>query len=153
MELLVFLELSAPEKDCSFVNIPDRSLSDIARLLHTIKYKLYLRQSATQKQKQNKNTCSNFSPPPFFQSSFCCVESVLNCFISYQNEDQIVKMQIYITVFMNSNPLYHDYSFFSIFFSDFSPCSGRHKTEAKYIAAIKLKWEVVFFLSKFDIKI
>jgi hypothetical protein len=47
---------------------------------------------------------------------------------------------------MNSNPLYHDYSFFSIFFSDFSPvCSGRHKTEAKYIAAIKLKWEVVFW--------
>ena len=42
MELLVFLELSAPEKDCSFVNIPDRSLSDIARLLQTIKYKLYL---------------------------------------------------------------------------------------------------------------
>jgi hypothetical protein len=35
MELLVFLELSAPEKDCSFVNIPDRSLSDIARLLQT----------------------------------------------------------------------------------------------------------------------
>ena len=42
MELLVFLELSTPEKDCSFVNIPDRSLSDIARLLQTIKYKLYL---------------------------------------------------------------------------------------------------------------
>ena len=45
MELLVFLELSAPETDCSFVNI---------------------------------------------------------------QEDQIVKMQIYITVFMNSSPLYHD---------------------------------------------
>jgi hypothetical protein len=36
----VFLELSPPEKDCSFVNIPDRSLSDIARLQQTIKYKL-----------------------------------------------------------------------------------------------------------------
>ena len=35
----MFLELSAPEKDCSFVNIPDTSLSDIARLLQTIKYK------------------------------------------------------------------------------------------------------------------
>ena len=82
MELLVFLELSAPETDCSFVNI---------------------------------------------------------------QEDQIVKMQIYITVFMNSSPLYHEYSFFSIFFLTSPPCSGRHKTEAKYIAAIKLKCEVVFF--------
>jgi hypothetical protein len=36
-----FLELSPPEKDCSFVNIPDRSLSDIARLVQTIKYKLF----------------------------------------------------------------------------------------------------------------
>jgi len=43
MELLVFLKLSAPEKDCSFVNLPDGSLLDIARLLQTIKYKLYLR--------------------------------------------------------------------------------------------------------------
>jgi len=33
-------------------------------------------------------------------------------------------MQIYITVFMKSSSLYHDYSFFSIFFSDFSPVSG-----------------------------
>jgi hypothetical protein len=57
MELLVFLKLSALEKDCSFVNPPDGSLSDIARLLQMIKYKLYLRQSATQK----KPTCSNFS--------------------------------------------------------------------------------------------
>jgi hypothetical protein len=38
MELLFYLELSAPEKDCSFVNIPDRSVSDIAKLLQTIKY-------------------------------------------------------------------------------------------------------------------
>jgi hypothetical protein len=45
MELLVlvFLKLSALEKDCSFVNLPDGSLSDIARLLKMIKYKLYLR--------------------------------------------------------------------------------------------------------------
>ena len=38
MELFVFLKLSALEKDCSFVNLPDGSLSDIARLLQTIKY-------------------------------------------------------------------------------------------------------------------
>jgi hypothetical protein len=51
-----------------------------------------------------------------------------------------------VTVFMKSNLLYHDHSFFSIFFSDFSisPCPGRHKTEAKYIAAIKLKLETFF---------
>ena len=49
MELLVFLKLSALEKDCSFVNLPGGSLSDIPRLLQMIKYKLYLRQSATQK--------------------------------------------------------------------------------------------------------
>jgi hypothetical protein len=36
--LSVFLNLSALEKDCSFVNLPDGSLSDIARLLQTIKY-------------------------------------------------------------------------------------------------------------------
>ena len=40
MELLVFLKLSTLEKDCTFVNLPDGSLSDIARLLQTIKYKL-----------------------------------------------------------------------------------------------------------------
>jgi hypothetical protein len=53
MQLLVFLILSALEKYCSFVNLPDGSLSDIARLLQTIKYKLYLRPSATQ---ENNNT-------------------------------------------------------------------------------------------------
>jgi hypothetical protein len=42
---------------------------------------------------------------------------------------------------------------FQYFFLTSPPCSGRHKTEAKYIAAIKLKWEVFFFLNKFDIKI
>jgi len=47
-----------------------------------------------------------------------------NCFTSYQNEDQIVNIQIYITVFMKSSPLYHDHSFFSIFFSDFFFKSG-----------------------------
>jgi hypothetical protein len=33
MELLVFLKLSALEKDCFFVNLPDGSLSDIARFM------------------------------------------------------------------------------------------------------------------------
>ena len=64
MELLFYLELSAPEKDCSFVNIPDRSLSDIARLLQMIKYKLYFRQSATQK----KTLVPTFQKSSPFQS-------------------------------------------------------------------------------------
>jgi hypothetical protein len=37
LSVLVFLKLSALEKKNSFVNLPDRSLSDIAKLLQTIK--------------------------------------------------------------------------------------------------------------------
>jgi hypothetical protein len=54
---------------------------------------------------------------------------VSNCFISYQNEDQIVKMQIYITVFMNSSPLYHDYSFFSMYNLYFIVCCNLAMSE------------------------
>lgn len=70
--VLVFLKLSALEKDCSLVNLPDRSLSDIARLLQTIKCKLYLTVVSNTK----KTFVPTFQKPPPFQSSFCCVESV-----------------------------------------------------------------------------
>ena len=56
---------------------------------------------------------------------------------------------------MKSSPLYHDYSFFQYVFLTSPSCPGRHKTEAKYIAAIKLKWEAFLFfflvnISKYD---
>jgi hypothetical protein len=50
----MFLKLSALEKDCSFVNLPGGSLSDIPRLLQMIKYKLYLRQSTEVDAVQNE---------------------------------------------------------------------------------------------------
>ena len=62
----MFLKLSALEKDCSFVNLPGGSLSDIPILLQMIKYKLYLRQSATQK----KPLVPTFQKPSPFQSVY-----------------------------------------------------------------------------------
>ena len=120
------------------MKLPDGSLPDIARLLQTIKYKLYLRQSATQKK-------SLFQPPPF-QSSFCCVESVWNCFTSYQNEDQIVNIQIYISVFMKSSPLYHDHIFYSISFMTSKFIHVRVPIKRKQTILQQLNWNVKLFL-------
>ena len=125
MELLVFLKLSALEKYCSFVNLPDRCLSDIARLLQTIQYKLYLRQSGNKKKTKKKTTCSNFSHPPPFSVLFllCSISVTLlqnlperrsNCkdadlhYSIHEKQSTLSQLQFLFNIFSDFSPIMSD---------------------------------------------
>jgi len=146
MELLV-LKLSALEKDCFFVNFPDGSLPDIARLLQTIRYILYLRQSATQK----KNHLFQLfkKPPPFSVLFLLCriIVKLLHKLPEWISDCKYT--DLHYSIHEKQSTLSRSVSFqYFLWLLNFS-MSGRHKTEAKYIAAIKLKCET--FFDKYDI--
>ena len=104
-------------------------------------------------QKKEK-TCSNFStPPPFSVLFLLCRISVKLLHQLPERRSDCKDADLHYSIHEKQSTLSRLEFLFQKKFLTSPPCSGRHKTEAKYIAAIKLKWEVVFFLNKFDIKI